>query len=62
MLALFGELTNKEIASILEVNESTIQTWQRQGIPLLTADKIVISIGAHPYIVWGDAYWNANLE
>ena len=62
MLQLFGEKPDTDIASLLGVNHTTFTQWKRQGIPLIEADKIVCSIGIHPFCVWGDAYWKAELS
>jgi hypothetical protein len=37
----------------------TTRNWERNGVPLFNADRLVVSLGAHPCEVWGDDYWNA---
>jgi hypothetical protein len=62
MLQLFGDQHDTDIATLLGVTQTTFTQWKRQGIPLVEADRIVCSIGIHPFYVWGDAYWKAELS
>lgn len=33
------------------------QTWRRYGIDLYRADMYAIKCGTHPYLLWGDAFY-----
>jgi hypothetical protein len=41
------------------VPAQTTLNWERQGVPLFNADRLLIRLGAHPSEVWGDEYWDA---
>lgn len=36
--------------------------WASEGIPIHSADRIAVALGAHPATIWGEAWWLACWE
>lgn len=50
-------LIDKYGASFSSQYKKSIERWQREGIPIFTADKICCARGNHPYEVYGDLWF-----
>jgi hypothetical protein len=39
------------------VTRSAVMRWKRNGVSVVTADRLACHIGVHPYIIWGNDYF-----
>ena len=58
---MFRGLSDEEIGFRLGMNRHTVRRWRRKGISLTVGDKVAISLGMHPLLIWKSDYWKASL-
>jgi hypothetical protein len=58
---MFQGLSDDEIAFRLGMNRHTIRRWRQKGISLTVGDRVAISLGVHPLLIWKSDYWKASL-
>ena len=39
------------------VERSAVIRWKRDGVSIITADRLACKIGVHPYMIWGNDYF-----
>jgi hypothetical protein len=61
LLAMYQGVPEEEIAHRLGVGRHTLNRWRQNGLTLTSGDRIAISLGTHPYVIWGNHYWEATL-
>jgi hypothetical protein len=56
-----GTFTQVVFADLLGMSERSVARWLDTGrIPWVSADEAAVSLGFHPSLVWGDAWWNVK--
>lgn len=61
----FGELglhTAPQIADYLGRDQHEVRRWARDGIGFVLADRLAVLAGRHPFVVWGDAWFDVGPE
>lgn len=58
---MFEGLSDEETGHRLGVNRHTIARWRTDGLSLTAGDKVAISLGLHPVLIWKSDYWKASL-
>jgi DNA-binding XRE family transcriptional regulator len=58
---MFADMTDDDIGHRLGVNRQTIARWRDNGLSLTVGDRIAVSLGLHPVLIWQDDYWKATL-
>ena len=54
-----GGGTVASIARQCHLERQTVQGWIDRGrITLIAADRAAIALGVHPWIIWGDTWWD----
>lgn len=48
----------RTIAKTIGMSERNMKNWHHHGIPLFSADKLAVKLGAHPADIWPDEWWN----
>lgn len=49
---LVGSDSVHELARLLDIKRETVRKYQREGVPLPSADELVVRSGHHPLEVW----------
>lgn len=47
-------------AGRLGTTRGQVVRWKREGISILTADRLACHIGEHPYTIWGNDYFKGT--
>jgi hypothetical protein len=47
----------RTIARITGMSLGSVSMWSRTGIPMWTADRLAIKLGAHPADIWPEEWW-----
>ena len=50
-------LSRNEHARRLGINNKQVYRWDRGGMPPVSADRVAIGLGLHPFELWGDDWW-----
>lgn len=48
----------RTIARTIGMSTNTMLMWDKTGVPLWTADKLAVKLGAHPADIWPEEWWN----
>jgi lambda repressor-like predicted transcriptional regulator len=48
----------RTIAKTIGMTTNTVFMWDKTGVPLWTADKLAVKLGAHPADIWPEEWWN----
>lgn len=62
IFALFEHCDDKDLRELLRISLGTLRSWRTRGVTLSQADQIATTVGLHPYSLWGDAYWTAEMR
>ncbi len=55
-LSALGESNLTLLSAQTGINLRTLNRWKTNGVPLFAADRIAVSLGTHPALVWPDWY------
>ena len=48
----------RTIARTIGMSTNTMLMWDKTGVPVWTADRLAVKLGAHPADIWPDEWWN----
>jgi len=54
LVSMYGSVSC--LARALGRQRAQVQKWRRNGVPLVSADRIAVAVGLHPVEVWPDWY------
>lgn len=54
LVRMYGGVST--LAMALGRHRRQVSEWQNNGIPVLSADRVAVSLGMHPIEVWPDWY------
>ncbi len=58
---MFTGLPDAEICYRLNITTHTLERWKVCGITLSAGDRVAVSLGMHPLVIWKTDYWRASL-
>lgn len=53
-----GMLSDVALAEMVGVTRRTVQRWKHSGLHPEMAERAAESLGEHPALIWGGAWWD----